>query len=213
MKTEVVQFAGTELQVLSEETRVLVVMKPICEALSLDWASQHKLIVNDPVLGSTISVTETVGADGKQREMLCLPLDYLNGWLFKINANRYKGGRRELIIKYQRECYKVLAEHFLGNRASSHTAANMPTEPLVSFDDFQAMIKDDAAHETAKLTGELRSFCARHGILAHDELLFLASQSFVYHSPTAPLSAMDVHPATASRCLARIRRLCRGQLG
>ena len=51
--------------------------------------------------------------------MLCLPLDYLNGWLFKISAKRYTGARRDAIVRYQKECYRVLAEHFQSQSISS----------------------------------------------------------------------------------------------
>lgn len=127
MNIEVFKFEKADLQIVREQSgRILVVMKPICDALCLDWQAQHKLITADPVLNSTISVTETVGADGKSREMVCLPLDYLNGWLFKINANRYKGDdRRETIIRYQRECYRVLADHFLPNRKQIASEPNI----------------------------------------------------------------------------------------
>lgn len=33
--------------------------------------------------------------------MLCLPLEYLNGWLFGINATRVKKEIRENLIRYQ----------------------------------------------------------------------------------------------------------------
>ncbi len=45
--------------------------------------------------------------------MQCLPLDYLNGWLFGVNANRVKEGIRDNLVRYQRECYRVLADAFL----------------------------------------------------------------------------------------------------
>jgi hypothetical protein len=51
--------------------------------------------------------------------MLCLPLDYLNGWLFGINASRVKAGVRERLLRYQRECYKVLAEAFREGRLTA----------------------------------------------------------------------------------------------
>lgn len=129
MNIEVFKFEKSDLQIVREQSgRILVVMKPICDALCLDWQAQHKLITADPVLNSTISVTETVGADGKPREMFCLPLDYLNGWLFKINANRYKNDYRyEIIIRYQRECYRVLADHFLQNRKQIAAEPNIET--------------------------------------------------------------------------------------
>src|SRR5258708_685691 len=45
-------------------------------------------------------------------ETLCLPVEYLNGWLFGINASRVKSELREKIIRYQRDCYRVLWEAF-----------------------------------------------------------------------------------------------------
>ena len=118
MNFEVFKFENADLQIVREPSgRILVVMKPICEALGIDWSTQREIIKQDPVLNSVMGIMPTTGADGKQYEMFCLPLDYLNGWLFKINANRYKGDdRREVIIRYQRECYRVLADHFLPSR-------------------------------------------------------------------------------------------------
>ena len=51
--------------------------------------------------------------------MLCLPLDYLNGWLFGINASRVKDDIRERLLRYQRECYRVLADAFLGTQRTA----------------------------------------------------------------------------------------------
>ena len=45
--------------------------------------------------------------------MLCLPIEYLNGFLFKINPNKVKDEKvRERIIRYQKECYRALYEYF-----------------------------------------------------------------------------------------------------
>jgi len=44
--------------------------------------------------------------------MICLPLDMLNGWLFGINANRVKESLRDRLLRYQHECYRVLAQAF-----------------------------------------------------------------------------------------------------
>lgn len=119
-----VDFRGDPIQVIEQFGRHYVAMKPICSALGLDWGTQWRNIKEDPVLGSTIVVTTTVGQDGKQREMVCLPIEYLNGWLFKIPAQRYSGERREKIVRYQQECYLALYEHFFkggsGSRAADH---------------------------------------------------------------------------------------------
>jgi hypothetical protein len=63
-----------------------------------------------------VFITNTPG--GRQ-EMACLPLDYLNGWLFGINASRVKEEIRDKLIRYQEECYRVLAEAFREGRLST----------------------------------------------------------------------------------------------
>ena len=51
--------------------------------------------------------------------MTCLPLDYLNGWLFGVSTNRIKDdGIRERVIRYQDECYSVLAKAFLSRQTA-----------------------------------------------------------------------------------------------
>lgn len=57
----------------------------------------------------------TVAADEKEREMLCLLLEYIYGWLFTIDAGLVAESRREAVANYQRECYNALYEHFDGN--------------------------------------------------------------------------------------------------
>lgn len=68
-------------------------MKPICEGMGLDWPSQLRNIKTDPVLNSVMVNLTTVAEDGRAREMVCLPLDHLHGWMFKVDAGRYEGRR------------------------------------------------------------------------------------------------------------------------
>lgn len=51
--------------------------------------------------------------------MLAIPLDYLSGFLFGINASRVKEEVRDRLIRYQRECYKVLDEAFKEGRLTT----------------------------------------------------------------------------------------------
>lgn len=59
--------------------------------------------------------TTCLGKDGKEYlvEMVMLPLKYLNGWLFGVDANRVKPEIKERLLDYQRECFDVLAKHFM----------------------------------------------------------------------------------------------------
>ena len=99
-----------------DQVQVFIPLRPICGFLGVQWAAQSKRIRRDPVLSSvavSVSVMDTQSTPAQHRAMTCLPLDYLNGWLFGINANRVKDEVRERLIRYQRECYRVLADAFL----------------------------------------------------------------------------------------------------
>jgi hypothetical protein len=95
---------------------VYVPVRSICDYLGVAWSAQRLRINRDPVLSETterVIVTITDSRQTMGREMLCLPLEYLNGWLFGINANRVKSDIRERLIRYQRDCYRILAEAFV----------------------------------------------------------------------------------------------------
>lgn len=105
-------FDNDQLSVVYDNDGYFVPIKPISTALGIDWRAHQELIERDPVLSSVRRVIRSTGQDGKQYEMICLPFEYLNGWLFKINPCRYDGARLEKIVRYQKECYQALYQHF-----------------------------------------------------------------------------------------------------
>lgn len=86
-------------------------MKPICENIGLQWEAQLKRIQRNAILNTAMSMMDTPSNGGKQKTA-CLPLDYLNGWLFGVDAKRVKPEIRERLLTYQRECFRVLNNHF-----------------------------------------------------------------------------------------------------
>ena len=95
-------------------TEIFVPIRPICDQLAVSWPGQRERILRDPVLTEVLKgvrVTRTPQKGGEQ-EMLCLPIEYLNGWLFGISASRVKPELRDKIIRYQRDCYRSLWEAF-----------------------------------------------------------------------------------------------------
>ena len=44
--------------------------------------------------------------------MVCLPLDLIPGWLFGIQTGRVKENIRPKLIRYRRECFRVLWDAF-----------------------------------------------------------------------------------------------------
>lgn len=115
-----VDFHGNSLSVVTAaDGRRLVAMRPICEAIGLQWESQYNRLRRNEVLTSTISVMNMVAVDGKEREQVCLPLEYLNGWLFGISTSRVKPEIRQRLEDYQRECYQVLNAYWNGGQISN----------------------------------------------------------------------------------------------
>jgi hypothetical protein len=96
---------------------IYVPLRPICDYLGVDWSAQRQRINRDPVLSKYVSgvvITPTpLSKYTNPQEMVCLRLDYLNGWLFGINASRVKEEVRDRLLRYQEECYRILADAFL----------------------------------------------------------------------------------------------------
>lgn len=141
-----VPFQGAAVACVLVDGVPYVAMRPLCDAMEIAWTHQLQAIKKDPVLSSVVTEMVTTGADGKQYRMLCLPLDYLNGWLFKIDAGRYKPGdpRRDRIIAYQRECYRVLRDRFMPALTDRPPMHARPWE------------SDTAARRASRLVGKLR---------------------------------------------------------
>ena len=93
----------------------LVPVKPICEAFGIASNGQIEKLKEDPLYGSTGNLRLSVAADGKDREMYCLPFEYCLGWMLGINSANVKEEIREKLLDYQRECVEVLKRHFIGN--------------------------------------------------------------------------------------------------
>jgi hypothetical protein len=115
-KVMTVQFQGAVLYGFQLGGNIYVAIKPIADALGLDWEAQRARIQRDPVLSESTFITKVPSPKGPQNT-LCLLLDYLNGWLFKIQSARIPDEAiRTKIQAFQRECYQVLNRHFCGDR-------------------------------------------------------------------------------------------------
>ena len=141
---EVMFYEDTIVAVRLTDGNVYVPIRPICDNLGVTLAGQRERINRDPVLAeviTSVSVTLTQQA----REMLCLPLKFIPGWLFGINVNRVKPELRDRIIRYQRECYDVLAEAFVEGRLTAdplfEELLRQDTEAVQAYKMLQAMVK------------------------------------------------------------------------
>jgi len=104
---------GVSIVVIEEnKSKKIIPIKPLCEALGVDFEGQRQRINRDEILNSVAFMTKATGSDGKDYEMFCLPLKFVFGWLFSIDTSRVKDEARPEVIAYKLQCYNVLYDYF-----------------------------------------------------------------------------------------------------
>ncbi|WP_435638352.1 phage antirepressor N-terminal domain-containing protein, partial [Carnimonas bestiolae] len=127
----VVSFHGQKLIAIRDGDTIRVAMKPVCEGTGLVWQGQFERIKRHPVLSTCVRVIRMqLPQDSQSRDVVTLPLEMLNGWLFGVDANRVKPESREAVLMYQRECFAVLFEHFHPKREESCTLTHQHQRDL-----------------------------------------------------------------------------------
>ncbi len=114
MTNSITRINAVDIVTVEKDGQIFVPVKPICDAIGIAFQPQHIKLQEDDFLAPTVTIIVTVAADGKEREMVCLPLKYTYGWLATINPGKVAPEAREAVTNYRRECYDVLYDHFSG---------------------------------------------------------------------------------------------------
>lgn len=143
LQTTLVPFHGHDLITVKDGGIVRVAMKPICEALGLDWKSQYSRIQRNPVLATCmVMMTMQLPGDSQRREVVTLPMHMLNGWLFGIEVGRVKEHLRPMLLDYQRECFMVLDSYFRRGRVVSAAKPMTGTQIIAAQRHVQKLLDD-----------------------------------------------------------------------
>lgn len=94
-----------------------------------------------------------VAEDGKEREMICLPLRYVYGWLFSINPDRVKPEARDKVIEYKRKCYDALYDYFTG---TAKRQSEVNEEEKLALQNLEKAIHVERMAKEARKTAEER---------------------------------------------------------
>lgn len=167
---ETAAFHGHDLIVIPGDTpeATYVVLKPIVEAMGLQWHAQRKRIHRNEVLREGASMMDLPSVGGVQTAM-CLPLTRLNFWLATIETSRVRPDLRETILNYQRECADALYAHFFG--------AQTPAETVAAASPLRALTPQDHGR-LARMGREIRlsvgraaaaRFLLREGVITADD--------------------------------------------
>lgn len=134
--------------VVIENGEKRVAIKPICDILGVAYQGQIDKIKTDEILGSTIMLSMTVGADEKQREMQTIPFKFVFGWLFTINPKNVSPEAKEAVIKFKLECYNALYNHFTAYADFVEQKQTVVEEKLKKYEEAKASYNN--AHKLMK---------------------------------------------------------------
>ena len=74
-------FYDKNIEVFTDNGIKYVALNSICKNIGLSWGSQYSKLMKDSTLKNLIKKKYHV-VDGKRRQIVCIPLNKLNGWLF-----------------------------------------------------------------------------------------------------------------------------------
>lgn len=119
-KSNVIPFRSAMLLLVEHNGEPFVPMKPIADGMGLDWKTQHRKLTDGRFKSTMVEMT-IVAADGKLREMTCMPLRKLAGWMMSIHPGKIQDDdRKKAIIEYQNECDDVLWSYWNEGHAINH---------------------------------------------------------------------------------------------
>lgn len=111
---EIVPFYEYQIMTVKTDKAIHVVMKPIVEALGMTWHGQFERINRHPVIGGGGRVMRIPTAGGAQ-DVVTLDLESFYGWLLSLMPDRITDpDKRAVIIRYQKEAFRVIFEHYHG---------------------------------------------------------------------------------------------------
>ncbi|MFI7191411.1 phage antirepressor N-terminal domain-containing protein [Nocardia nova] len=127
-----------------------VALRPLCEAIGIDYKNQHvKLKAKS---WATMVLSTTVAADGRAREMVMIDRRTLTMWLATIDENRVDPAAAPTIRAYQAQAADALDSYF------SHGGAIAPAN---QFDALRAMI--DQLEATERTASEAKALSIDNG--------------------------------------------------
>lgn len=105
------EFNGNNITFLSVDGSYWIALKPICEALQVDWNRSYQNVKNDPIFGPELAIQQMqVSKNGKSqlRNVTCITEEFVYGWICSLRSDSSE------LAQYKRTCYKLLYNHFHG---------------------------------------------------------------------------------------------------
>lgn len=123
---QTINFNNDEIVVVDNKVSV----KKLCENIGLTGlSSQYEKIKKDESFESEIILYDI---NGVIQEVLFIPINKIDGWLFSINPNKVKPEVKQKLIEYKKECFNVLNNYFNHGIAINHRATDTDLQKILN---------------------------------------------------------------------------------
>lgn len=162
-KLSIVKFHQTKIQCcIDPDGVVYVALKPICDAIGIHADKAYESIKRDKILGAKATVRWVLDAKKRKFPMQTLPIEFVHGWLFSIDASKVSTQAKPKLLKFKEECYQVLFNHFYGKYRvyESNLAERRKLETLI----------DEACVQKAEISAQINNYRKRLKEINESEL-------------------------------------------
>ncbi len=161
------EFGGALLPVAKNEAgQDVVPLKPICEVIGLDWATQHRKMQVSYLakrLGTCIGLMPYAG---QEREMVCIRLDRVSAFLYTVNPDRVRGNGNEAAADFLERKHAEWDDLIHQYEAQNGQLIQRATSAkIISIRTFLAVSREIRMTENKKMRGALGAIA---GSLATD---------------------------------------------
>lgn len=138
-KTKILQINNNTIYFNYIEGQWWIAIKPICQALGVDYSRQLRTLKSDVFLGAVWSL-QTIQVGVQKREMACLPERFIYGWVFSLNSNS------ELLIKYKMKCYDILYDYFHSKLSKRADTLKEKTKKEMELEEVEKKLEETAEY-------------------------------------------------------------------
>lgn len=140
------EFNGKNIYFLAVDGQYWIALKPIVEALGVNWNRQFQNLKEDENLKAAYAIQQMQAPDNQLRNYVCLPEFFIYGWIFQIQSQSPE------LLKYKWECYRVLYEYFHGAITGRKGLLSEKAKAQIEIDDCMNTLDPEVALTLDKAT-------------------------------------------------------------
>jgi hypothetical protein len=133
------EFNGKTIYFVASDGVYWIAVRPICDALNVEYTRQFKNIKKDEILGPALAIQPMQAPDNQVRNYAALPENLVYGWLMQIQSASPE------LQKYKWKCYQVLYNHFHGTITGRKELLTQKAKSQLEMDEVMNTLDPDMA--------------------------------------------------------------------